>query len=138
MSQDRFFRKELVQELRRIETLIKKESSMQKKVYYLSAAYGITSRTFRYHFTKDVLMADFVLQTTYRILSDRISRIKSGDTTVDINEDIFDKICENLKMLADRFEKEESIQEPLENMLAAAFVTTGPGNYLYEKGEIKI
>ncbi len=138
MSQDKFFRKELVQELRRIETLIKKESSMQKKVYYLSAAYGITSRTFRYRFTKDVLMADFVLQTTYRILSDRISRIKSGDVTVDINDDIFDKICENLKILADRLEREESIQEPLENMLAVAFVTTGPGNYLYEKGEIKI
>lgn len=138
MSQDRFFRKELVQELRRVETLIKKESSMEKKVYYLSAAYGITSRTIRYRFTKDVLMADFVLQTTYRILSDRISRMKSGDTTVDIREDIFDKICENLKMLADRLEKEETIQEPLENMLTIAFVTTGPGNYLHEKGEIKI
>lgn len=138
MSQDRFFRKELVQELRRVEALIKKESSMEKKVYYLSAAYGITSRTFRYRFTKDVLMADFVLQTSYRILSERISRIRSGDTTIDIDDDIFNKICENLKMLADRLEKEEGIQEPLENILTIAFVTTGPGNYLHEKGDIKL
>ena len=71
MQHDDFFRRELVQELRRVENLIRHESSVEKKIYYFSAAYGITSRTFRYSFTKDFLLADFVLQGAYNLLTDK-------------------------------------------------------------------
>lgn len=50
MPHEDFFRRELVQELRRVENLMRRESSIEKKVYYFSAAYGVTSRTFRYSF----------------------------------------------------------------------------------------
>lgn len=138
MPQDRFFRKELAKELNRVEALIKKEGSVEKKIYYFSAAYGATSRTFRYSFSRDVLLADFVLQTCYNLLADRVNRIKKGDTTVEIEKIHFEKICEGLKILAERLEKEENIQEPLELILTATFSTTGPGNYIREKGEIDL
>ena len=69
MAQDKYFRKELVKELRFVEGLIKKEPSVEKKIYYFSAAYGITSRTYRYAFSKDVLLADYVLQTVHNLFT---------------------------------------------------------------------
>jgi len=138
MPQDKYFRKELVTELKRVERLIKKEPSLEKKLYYFSAAYGITSRTYRYSFSREVLMADFVLHTSYGMLQERLSRMKSGDSTVLIEDEHLNKICKGLKLLAEKFENEESIQEPLELILTTAFSTTGPGNYLREKGSITL
>ncbi len=114
------------------------ESSLEKKVYYFSAGYGITSRTFRYSFSKDFLLADFVLQGAYNLLMDRMNRIKAGDNTVQLDEIVFKAICDGLKLLADRIESREQVQDALEIILAAAYVTSGPGNYLREKGEIKL
>ena len=138
MSQDKFFRKELVKELRRVENLIKKEPSLEKKMYYFSAAYGMTSRTYRYSFTRDVLLADFVLQATYNLFMERINRGKANDTTVEIEDLQIEKLCEGLRFLANKIEAEENIQEPLEILITAAFSTTGPGNYLREKGELTL
>ena len=138
MPQEKFFRKELVSELRRVENLIKKEGNPEKKLYYFSAAYGITSRTFRYSFSKDVLLADFALNTAYVLLLDRFTQMKGGNQTVQLEPEHFDKLCEGLKLLADRFESEKNIQEPLEIILTTAYSATGPGNYLREKGDLKL
>jgi hypothetical protein len=107
MPHDDFFRRELETELPRVENLMRRKSSFEKKVYYFSAAYDITSRTFRYSFSKEILLADFVLQGACNLLADRI-------------------------------ESREKVQDALEAILGAAYVTTGPGNYLREKEEIKL
>ena len=137
-AQDKYFRKELVKELRLVEKKIKSTQELEKKNYYFSAAYGITSRTFRYSFSGDVLLADFVLQTTYGLLEARISSMKSGDPTVLITKEHFDNFRKGLRMLADSFEKNENIQEALELILITVYSTTGPGNYLREKGLLKL
>lgn len=136
MQHDDFFRRELVQELRRVENLMRRESSVEKKIYYFSAAYGITSRTFRYSFSNDILLADFVLQGAYNLLKDRLNRLKTGDKTVQLDEIIIERICDGLKLLADRIESKDNLQNALETILSAAYVTTGPGNYLREKNDI--
>ena len=133
-----FFKKELVKELRLVETLMKKEENIDRKIYHFSAAYGITGRTYRYSFSKDVLLADFVLNTAYQALSDRSQRIKNGDITVFMDPIHFEKIEEGLRLLADAFENNESILEPLENILTVSFSTSGAGNYLREKGLLKL
>jgi len=138
MSRDDFFRKELVAELRRVELSMRREEKVEKKIYYLSAAYGITSRTLRYSFTEDYLLADFVLNTTYNGLIGRYKLIRSGDATVELQPIHFERIQDGLKMLADAFESGDSILLPLEQILAAMYATTGPGNYLREKGLLKL
>lgn len=138
MSKDDFFRKELVVELRRIELMMKKAETVEKKLYYFSAAYGITSRTLRYSFVEDYLLADFVLNTSYNGLMERFKRLRSGDTTVDLEPVHFERIQEGLKMLADAFESETSILVPLEQILTTMYATTGPGNYLREKGQLNL
>jgi len=138
MSQKEFFKKELVKELRLVEALMKKEDNPDKKIYYFSAAYGITNRTYRYSFSKDVLLADLVLNNGYQTLLDRAQRIKAGDRSVLLEEIHFEKIEEGLRQLADAFEMDESILEPLENILTAVFSTSGAGNYLRGKGLLKL
>jgi len=138
MSQKEFFKKELIKELRLVEALMKKEEDLDKKIYYFSAAYGITNRTYRYSFSKDVLLADLVLNNGYQTLLDRAQRIKAGDRSVLLEKIHFEKIEEGLRQLADAFEKDESILEPLENILTAVFSTSGAGNYIRGKGLLKL
>lgn len=138
MSQEEFFKKELVKELRLVEALMKKEENIEKKIYLFSGAYGITSRTYRYSFSDDVLLADLVLMSGYQSLVDRFQKIKNGDTTVKLEEIHFKKMEEGLRLLADAFEKNESILVPLKIILTTAFSTQGPGNYLREKGMLKL
>jgi len=138
MSQKEFFKKELIKELRLVEALMKREEDLDKKIYYFSAAYGITNRTYRYSFSKEVLLADLVLNNGYQTLLDRAQRIKAGDRSVLLEMIHFEKIEEGLRQLADAFEKDESILEPLENILTAVFSTSGAGNYIRGKGLLKL
>lgn len=138
MSRDEIFRKELIGELRRVENLIRKEPSLEKKIYYFSAAYGITNRTYRYSFSKDVLVTDLLLNGVYNMMTERLNMLKAGNTTVSIDPSIFETVCDGLRNLANCFESGENILEPLETIVAAGFALTGPGNYLREKGDLQI
>jgi len=138
-KRESFFRKELVKELREVARLMKETKDPEKKIYYFSAAYGITSRTYRYSFSRDVLLADFVLNTSYQALIQRLKMLKSGDKTVVLDDKIFNALNKGLLMLADAFEEEKpKTQEALEQILTASFVSSGPGNYLREKGAATI
>ena len=66
-------------------------------------------------------MADFVLNASYGMLLERVNRLKQGDQSVQIEEIHFDKLCEGLRLLADRFEAEENIQDALEAIITIAF-----------------
>jgi len=91
---EEFFRKELVEELRRIENMMRQAPSIDKKIYYFSASYGITSRTYRYSFSKDVLLADILLQNVYNMMMERLNLTKAGNATVDPDMTVFEKICD--------------------------------------------
>jgi len=137
-QRDDFFRKELVDELRRVEALIRQEPSLEKKIYYFSAAYGITSRTFRYSFSKEVLLADILLHNVYNMLIERLNLLKSGDENVTVDVVVFDRICDGLRDLANCLESSESVLEPLTTITTAGFAITGPGNYLREKKMLEL
>lgn len=137
-QRESLFRKELVGELRRVEDMIRREPSLEKKIYYFSAAYGITNRTYRYSFSKDVLLADLLLNGIYNMMIERQNIIRGGNTTVSFDPLIMEKICDGLRDLAKNFESGESILEPLKTIAAAGFALTGPGNYLKEKGDLQI
>jgi len=135
---DAFFRKELIQELRRIARMMMEEKNIEKKTYYFSAAYGITSRHYRYTFSSEILLADLVLNTAYQSINARLKLLKSANHTVELNEEIFEKLQDGLIKLADALEAKKSIQPALEYILTLGFSTSGIGNYLKEKGSLKI
>jgi len=133
-----FFRNELVEELRLVETKMREEPTLEKKIYYFSAAFGITGRTYKYVFSKDVLLADIVMQNVYNMLNEQMARLKSGDRNCLPNPVVFERICDAMRDLANGFESDGDVIGPLENMATAGFSTTGAGNYLLEKGLITL
>lgn len=58
-------------------------------------------------------------------LPERYQRFRSGDQTVPFDEKVFESIVDGLKALADAFEDDTSILEPLELITAAMFSTNG-------------
>ena len=138
MTREDFFRKELATELRLVENLVRNEPSIEKRIYYFSAAYGIASRTFRYAFSKDVLLADLVLTQAHGLLVDGFNQLRAGSELIQLDSKHFEKICDALKELALKLEAGQGIQEPLQDMLTAAFSVGGPGLYLREKGSLVI
>lgn len=133
-----FFRRELVDELRRVEALVRQAPTIEKKAYYFSAAYGITNRTYRYTFSKEVLVADLLLTGVYNMIMERLNAVKTGNQNVLPEPLVFEKICDGLRDLANCIESNESIFEPLGDITAAGFSVTGAGNYLKEKGELRL
>jgi hypothetical protein len=137
-DREELFKKELIDELRRVEALVRQAPSMEKKAYYFSAAYGITNRTYRYSFSKEVLVADLLLTGVYNMIMERLNAIKSGNQNVIPEPLVFEKICDGIRDLANCIESNESIFEPLGNIAMAGFSVTGAGNYLKEKGELRL
>lgn len=136
-EREKFFMGELIEELRRVETIIRKEPNIDKKMYYLSATFGMTARTYRYSFSKEVLITDLLLHGIYNMMMERIVALKSGDQAVIPDPAALDLICDGLKALADGFESGGDIFEPLKKIVVVGFSFTGPGNYLKEKGDLK-
>jgi hypothetical protein len=136
MQRDEFFKKELIEELRVVENLIRSEPSLKKRIYYFSAAYGITSRTFKYSFSKDVLLADFVLSGAYSLLQKKLEQL-GAEESPPLQEKV-DGLCDGLKLLADCIESDKSVLEALENIITIAYSTTGNGEYLEKRGQLKM
>jgi len=133
-----FFRKELVLELRNVSKMMEAEKNLEKKIYYFSAAYGIMSRHYRYVFSKEILLSELVLNASYVTLNERLTMLKSGNSTVLMDEHVFVKIQGGLLELANAFEEKKPVQSALESILTEAFSVSGPGNYLKEKGMLNI
>jgi hypothetical protein len=129
-----FFTSELVQELRYVANAMREETDIEKKIFLFSAAYGITSRTFRYVFSKDVLLADFVLTQVYELLTKRIEGIGvEGSLPLKL-----DRLSDELEDLAAGFEQNKNLVDPLKNILTIGYSVIGNGIYLEQKGELKI
>jgi hypothetical protein len=129
-----FFKSELVQELRYVANAMREETDIEKKIFLFSAAYGITSRTFRYVFSKDVLLADFVLTQVYELLTKRVEGMGvDGSLPLKLN-----RLSDELEDLAAGFEQDKNIGDPLKNILAIGYSVIGNGIYLEQKGELEI
>ena len=136
--QYKIMKKELVSELKRVSKLVKDEPDTRKKLYYYSAAYGITSRVMKFSFRGDLLLADMVLNQSYLMVTDRLNKVMGGDTTVELKPEVFSSLSNGVLELALAFEKEEPVQVALEKILITAYSTNGPGNYLKEKGALAL
>jgi hypothetical protein len=138
-NREDFLKEELIKELTEIVKLMRSENNLDKKLYYYSAAYGITQRTFKYTFSKEILLMDTVFTTSWTLLIDRLNHIKSNDQNVapDVLTKAIIYITDQLDELVIRLDTDKNYIENLENILTAAYSTTGNGNYLLERGILK-
>ncbi len=129
-----YVKNELVKELMNVSKKMLDDSEPAKKLYYYSAAYGIVDRTMRYEFSKQLLMAQTILNVTYNIYMERLKAIVGKDAVVPLTTAQLDKTAELVGRLGDAFDKDIDINDILENIMLLAYMSTGPGHYMNTNG----
>lgn len=131
-------RQELVKELRYVVDRVRTESDPRKKIYFFSGAYGHIQRVFNIDFDPQLLLMHFILNGAYEILRGRTDAMILGrDTLIDIPEAVLNGLCDALEELAKEIESDRDTYLTLQRIVSLAYIGTGNGYYLYQKGVIK-
>jgi hypothetical protein len=131
-------RKAIFDEINYVLGMMEKADSLEKKLYYFSAVYGITQRVFNFEYDEDLICMHAVLNQVYGLFRSRIEGLKKGDGGVPISEQQIEKLMKLTKDLGKRIKSKETIDDILKKFTVLAYSTTGNGYYLLEKGHLKI
>jgi len=131
-------RTRLVNEIRFVADRIRIEKDPRTKLYYYSGIYGEMLRIFNFHFDPQLLFCHNVLNYTYQGMKSRADIIVMGkDTLIDFPDGFFDKLCEYLERLASDIETNHDLYPTLQAISCLAYITTGNGYYLFQKGILR-
>ena len=138
MRMSPYLKEELVNELKSVSKRMKEEKDPSRKLFYYSAAYGMTNRVMRFEFDEELLLVDALLTITYNAVNTRLQIFLSGDRTVPVTPEILDGLAECVENLASAIEKDKQCYEILQRIMTLSFLTTGPGYYMAVKGQIRM
>ncbi len=129
----------IVDEFRSVGKRMSDESDSARKMYFFSAASGVVNRAFNSHYNEELVLLHLVLSAAYGSINTRINiRAQGIDKAIQIPDNVFTKLQKNLEDLADAIEQEKDISKLIITMSNLAYVGTGNGYYLWEKGSLKI
>jgi len=132
-------RERLVKEIKFVAEKIRTEKDPRTKVYYFSGIYGEMLRLVNIHFDKELLFAHNVLNYVYQTMKTRVDIVVMGrDSLVDFPDGFFDRLSEYLDRLASCIENNEELYRILQEFSCLAYITTGNGYYLFQKGILRI
>lgn len=132
-------RSKLVKEIRFVAEKIRTERELRTKVYYFSGIHGEMFRIFNLYFDPQLLFAHNVLNYVYQAMRARADVIVMGrDNLINFPDGFFDKLCERLEKLANAIENDQDLYQILQDISCLAYVTTGNGYYLFQKGILRI
>lgn len=119
----------LLSELDFVVRKISEETEADRKLYFLSAAYGAVERTMRFCPESELIMAYNILNVSYSMLLDRLNRLKAGDTVIQLPQNWSEQMIEHLLELRKAIAENQSTHSALENIIKLAYSATGPGHY---------
>jgi len=132
-------KKMLIDEFKFAIEKMEKEEDFDKKLYYFSALYSVLSRVFNVEFDPELVLIHLVLNTTYNSLQGRLASIRRGEESViKIPKEVFEKLTNITRELLVRIEKNRSTHDVLQKLATIAYMTTGNGYYLYERGLLRL
>lgn len=132
-------RKVIGDELRYVAKKIKEETDLSRKNYFFSASFGVMHRIANLEFDPSLMLLHMVLHSTHAGIESRLASITSGqERVIQVPPKLFDSLSEALGELADKIQNNEDLIHSLQKIATIAYVTTGNGYYLYEKGILKI
>lgn len=134
MTMSEHYRNIFAEEIRIVRTKMEQVTDPKKKVYYYSAIYGMARRINNFDFDPHTQLVEFVINGTYGQILNRINSIASGDNTIPISENFFDRLCNCLRLLEDRIRNNEDDCDILEKIVCLAITIDGNGYYLVQKG----
>lgn len=113
---------------------MRETEALDQKLFYFSGTFGLLSRVFNSEFNSKLVMAHLILTTAHANILTRINALKSGDTTVMLQKEFFEKLTLTIEDFAARIKKDEDIYDVLERIALLTYVTTGNGYYLLQRG----
>jgi hypothetical protein len=119
-----------------------KEAQPARKLFYFSAFFGEASRILNWEWDSDLVLIHAVTRHTYNQI---IGAIQTTHEILPSDwETIYEKLTQNASDLSTYFEKEgnkdskEELYQTLCSLAEIAYVVSGNGIYLYEKGLLKL
>jgi len=132
-------KKTIVSEFRYVAEKMREEKQSAQKLYFFSAAYAVVLRILNLEFDSTLVFIYNVLQHTHAIISTTATRNEEEEERViQIPEKVFESLTEALEELSNKIEKDADVSPTLQKISNIAYVTTGNGYYLYQKGILQI
>lgn len=132
-------RKKLVSEIRFVVGKIRTEQDLRTRTYYLSGIHGEMLRLVNINFDPHLLFAHNVLNAAFTTIRGRADAIVLGrDIVINFPPGFFDKLSSLLDGLATSIELDKELYKILQDISNLAYIGTGNGYYLFQKGIIKL
>jgi hypothetical protein len=132
------YKDNIVKELEFVIKKMDQASTTEAKLYYFSAVQGILNRVLNLEYTEDLLLAFFVTNETLKAFQQRHGGFKGGDIALRLIDEQLLKLSEVTKELLEVIRNDGSVNEVIRKYVVLLYSTTGNGNYLMEKGVLKI
>lgn len=124
----------LADELKFCREKIDEEIDFRRKVYFYSSAYGMTKRVLNLEYDSQLQFIDFVLNTSYNAIFNRMNANMAGDITIVLTNDFFNELSNCLELLEGRIRDGKDTYDVLEKIINLTFTIDGNGYYLVQKG----
>jgi hypothetical protein len=125
----------LIAEIKFVLDKMKTALDPQNKLYYFSGIYGIMNRIFNLEYAPDLIFLHSVITATHAQIN---ARLHDPEKTIQIPEELFDKLYDATVGLLNVIEKNKNPYEALRTFALLGYVTGGNGYYLYQKGLLKL
>ncbi len=132
------YKEVIIKEFEFVLQKISETNNVDDKIYYFSAIQGILHRVMNLEYTDDLLFAHFITNEVHKSFLQRIIGLKQGDAVVKLTEQHFVKLVEITKEFLEAVKKDDNFGSVLKQYVVLLYSTTGNGNYLMEKGMLKI
>jgi hypothetical protein len=118
------------------------QAAPERKLFYFSVLFGEAQRILNFEWDKDLALLHMVTQQSYNQISAQaptlsiILPVKAST--------IYEKLTQATSEIASYYEKEENetnkeeLYQKLADLTEIAYIATGNGSYLYEKGLINL
>lgn len=132
-------KKLLVEEITFSIKKMKETKEATKLIYYFSAIPGMFQRLYNIEYDSHLVYSHFILKATHDSFVQRLKASQQGgDIAVILNDDQFERLISLSGELLSSIKKDDSIDEVLKKFTILLYSTTGNGNFLMEKGWLKI
>lgn len=133
-------REKLVKEIRYAVMNMRKSETINDKMYFFSAVYGMADRVFNFEYDPELVFLHQVVRQAFDTINAKVNLIVAGSLGAgsSIPPNLFSKLQDTLDELANRIEKNQKTYSLLEDISNMGYLATGNGFYLYTKGILKI
>jgi hypothetical protein len=128
----------LVKEIRTAAEYMGKANSVQQKMYFFSAVFGIANRLMNLEFDSELGFIHHVTNAAYNNINTNLVLMSQGQAVPTIPAPVFDKLQRSLYDLAGYIEEGKPTYPVLERISNLAYSTSGNGYYLFLKGLLKL